>query len=303
MIPFPISYLLKNLDDFERRFNDDALIAQGMSEAVIILALGVEWFTRHVKPNNNPDPWMLNGSQQWFSSHPVSPPDQRPVIFRMRVTRLGDALFTVIRRVRDSELIKQRFLTRNDTRSSFIEAEVASMLAHNNCAVRIVKESGVRGQDFDLEITLRGLPVNVEVTAIAQRPLNAQTLLNRLRKKCNQVPKDNPAILYIHIPDIWMRNRSLAFLVLDRAIRRFFLKSRRYNMICFIWEEVANEPHGFVPRMSVQPVFNNHARFPMSDYRPFCVQPDKWGTKRMSDSILQAVRTYRMLHQEGPLQT
>jgi hypothetical protein len=114
MIPFPISYLLKNLDDFERRFNDDALIAQGMSEAVIILALGVEWFTRHVKPNNNPDPWMLNGSQQWFSSHPVSPPDQRPVIFRMRVTRLGDALFTVIRRVRDSELIKQRFLTRND---------------------------------------------------------------------------------------------------------------------------------------------------------------------------------------------
>jgi hypothetical protein len=177
------------------------------------------------------------------------------------------------------------------------------MLAHNNCAVRIVKESGVRGQDFDLEITLRGLPVNVEVTAIAQRPLNAQTLLNRLRKKCNQVPKDNPAILYIHIPDIWMRNRSLAFLVLDRAIRRFFLKSRRYNMICFIWEEVANEPHGFVPRMSVQPVFNNHARFPMSDYRPFCVQPDKWGTKRMSDSILQAVRTYRMLHQEGPLQT
>ena len=116
----------------------------------------------------------------------------------MGVTRLGDALFTVIRRVRDSELIKQRFLTRNDTRSSFIEAEVASMLAHNNCAVRIVKESGVRGQDFDLEITLRGLPVNVEVTAIAQRPLNAQTLLNNFGRNVTKFPRTTqPCCIFI----------------------------------------------------------------------------------------------------------
>jgi hypothetical protein len=299
---FTVSLLLDALSDLESRFDDEAIIAQGVGEAFLLLVFGIDWFTKHIQPSATPDPWMLNPNNSWLASHRARLPEGWPLIHGTRITRLGDALFTVIPKLQEGEELRQRFLKRNDTRASFIETEVASLLIYNGCSVRVVGESGARGQDFDLAATVRGVSVTVEVTAITKGPMTINTVLNKLHGKRDQVPADRPAVLYIHIPENWMRNRSLAFLILDTAIRRFFRKSRRYNTVVFLWEWVRIAPDGNKAHMSVQPVYNNHPRFRIPDYTVFSLKRNQWGMQRVSRSLLEALRTLRMSqHAEAAL--
>ena len=139
--------------------------------------------------------------------------------------------------------------------------------------------------------------MSVEVTVIAKGPMTVDTILKKLHGKRDQVPPDRPAVLYIHIPETWIQNRSLPFLILDAAIRRFFLRSRRYNIVVFLWESVRIAPEGNTAHMHVQPVYNNHPRFRIPDYTAFSLKRNKWGMQRISRSLLDALRTFRMTQQ------
>jgi hypothetical protein len=211
LIASSIPLLLETLADLEARYDDRARISKGMSEMLILLALGRDWFDKHVYDSDDPDPWMLNGTPAWFESHSVPAPDIRPIIHANRVARLGDALFTVISNVRDSERLKQRFLTRRDTRATFTETEIASLLAWNGCSVRVIGESGVRGQDFDLAATTHGVEVSVEVTAMEGHDLTIGAIYNKLKHKQTQVRSDRPAVLFVRIPA--MRSRAMAEII------------------------------------------------------------------------------------------
>ena len=262
---------------------------------LIFVALGREWFDKHVYDSANPDPWMLNGTRDWFASHPVPPPDLRPIIHASRVTRLGDALFTVISNVRDSEKLKDRFLKRGDTRANFTETEIASLLAWNGCSVRIVGESGTRGQDFDLAATSQGVEVSVEVTAMNSNNLTVGAVYNKLLGKRTQVRSDRPGVLFVHIPESAMRNRPMAELIIGAGTRQFFLRSRRYHVVVFVWETFRMSADGAAEAgMRFQPVYNNNARLKVPDHTVFSVERDRWGFARNSKSLLGTLWTYRM---------
>jgi hypothetical protein len=92
-------------------------------------------------------------------------------------------------------------------RALFAEAEIASLLIRNKVPVRIIGESGTRGEDFDMLATVRGVPVSIEVTAIEEGAImSPRSILNRLRSKRKQVPPTRPAILYVVVPSAWMKN-------------------------------------------------------------------------------------------------
>jgi hypothetical protein len=293
-----IPLLLDTLSRLESINTERGSVARNMAGALLFIIFGAEWFKEHVELNANPDPWMLNVTEAWLASHPVPPPDPRRIIHAQRVIRLGDAWFTIVnKRLQGLETLRQRFLTRNDTRASFAETEVASLLIHNGCSVRVVGESGVRGQDFDLAATVRGVQVSVEVTEIMGGHLSISTALNKLQGKRNQVPPDRPAVLYVHIPESWMQQRALSVLILDAAIRRFFFRSRRYNMVVLMWETFRFTPDGGVSQMFFQPVYNNRARFKIPDCTVFSVKRDTWGMMRNSKSLLDTLRSFRMRQQ------
>ena len=300
-MPSSIPYLLDTLARLESISTERGYVERGIAAAILLIIFGERWFKKYVDLNANPDPWMLNGTTAWLASHPVPPPDLRSIIHTNRVIRLGDAWFTIVNnRLHGLETLRQRFLRRNDTRAPFTETEVASLLIYNGCSVRVVAESGVRGQDFDLAVTTHGVEVNVEVTSITGGPLSLNTTLNKLTGKRNQVPHNRPAVLYLYIPETWMERRSFAILILDAAIRRFFLKSRRYNMIVLVWEAISTTPEGGVPHMYIQPVFNNRARLKIPDRTVFTLKRNNWGITRNSKSVLDSLRSYRMRQQTEP---
>jgi len=78
-------------------------------------------------------------------------------------------------------------LRKPTTEPGFVEAEVTSLLLFNGFDVEIVKESGVRGDDFDLFATRRGSTVSVEVKSKPEGELTAQTIRNTLHSKRDQV--------------------------------------------------------------------------------------------------------------------
>jgi hypothetical protein len=75
-----------------------------------------------------------------------------------------------------------------------------------------------------------------EVTSIIGGPPSVRSLLNKLHNKRSQLPSNRPAILYLSLPDIWMDNRNLGFLILNAAARQFMIRSKRMNSIVFIGE-------------------------------------------------------------------
>ena len=241
---------------------------------------------------------MLNGSERWIAAHPSPLPDLRAVIYSNRVVRLANSWFTLINKGFDGvETLRQRFLTRDDTRSAFTETEVASLLAFNGCKVSIVKETGIRGHDYDLSATYQGIEASVEVTCITGGPLSLNTTLNRLNDKRSQVPANRPAILYVYIPATWIRLFDFARIVLDTAIRRFFARSRRYSIIVFMWERAfLTGGHGAVT-LAVQPVYNHRSRFGLPDRTVFSAKRDNWGLMRSSNSFYQSLLKKRMLEQ------
>jgi hypothetical protein len=289
-----VDYVLEALARYEAINNERSFVAAAVSGLLLRGIFGEDWARKRLILNDKPDPWMLNGNDAWLATHPVAPPDLRRVTYSSRVVRLANALFTIIGKVDGFERLRERFLTRNDTRSSFLEAEIASLLVHNGCSVSVIGESGVRGQDFDLLATVMGTQVSVEVSAIAGGRLSINTVLNKLNGKRDQVPPDRPAVLYVRLPDTWMPpNSERGFLVLDAAVRRFMVKSKRINAIVFIGERVTPVDGGGGLHQWLAPVYNNYPRHLIPDYSVFSLKRDKWGVEGISVSFLDKLRAKR----------
>lgn len=290
------------------------LVEIRIASAFLLLAFGREWYERKIAfRDDRPDPWMMNGSDRWLkripsAAVPMSPgwwredtsglwlkiaktDDVRRLVYGHRVVRLANALFTLLLgKAKGFDVLRER-LRRPNTEPSFVEAEIASLLVFNGFEVEIVKETGIRGDDFDLLATRGGSTVSVEVTSKREGKLTVQTVKNTLDSKRNQVPPHRPAILYMHVPAEWMKGRR-AFIVFSRAIRDFFLRSRRFNAIILISEEVVPFLNGGFPRTEMQPCYSHIARHPFTWMELFTPMP-KDGKIQCAQSLLQWLKKHR----------
>ena len=122
------------------------LVEHGMAIRLLTLVFGYEWYEKKIGfRSEDPDEWMLNGSDAWLKVHPM-PNDVRRIVYNHRVVRLADAWFTLLMgRVKGLDALKERFLLRS-TKPCFAEAEIASMLVFNGFEIDVVRERGVRGK-------------------------------------------------------------------------------------------------------------------------------------------------------------
>jgi hypothetical protein len=88
-----------------------------------------------------------------------------------------------------------------------------------------------------------------------------------------------------------MKDRGAMFLHVDAAIRKFFLRSRRYNIVVFICEYFISTGDGYIFRGRVQPIFSHRHR--ISDVSVFLPQRDRWNDSSMSKSFFYWLRTQR----------
>jgi hypothetical protein len=285
------------LEHVEAVYPQDTVVRVNMAIVLLRAVLGDNWCNKYIRLNSNPDAFMLNGNDAWLAANPVSPPDMRRVIYTSRVVQLSDAMFTIVPKVNGFERLRQRFHKRNDTQALYSEALITSLLVRNRASVRIIGESGKRGEDFDLLATVRGVAISVEISGFEGSALSVRTILNKLNAKRSQVPANRPAVLYLIVPQAWMVNYTAAFLVFNHAIVTFMRRSKRFNAIVLVWEYVRAEEGGGWTGSNIQAVYHNSPRWRIPDHSVFGAKPDKWGRCLYSDSFLDALRSARLKRQ------
>lgn len=159
--------------------------------------MGVEWLERHTSPFvNKPGHFRLNvtdGSEELSA------------ISGQKIVDLGELLLNLqhvegfdscIRRLRDGDL-----------EPTLAELAVAGMIYVNDWAFRFIEPKGVKGSDYDYEITLLdGLTVCADAKCkIETTALSANTVLNALKKARAQLPQDRPGIVLIKFPASWLQ--------------------------------------------------------------------------------------------------
>jgi hypothetical protein len=98
--------------------------------------------------------------------------------------------------------------------------------------------SGVKGQDYDIEIALaQGRTVNCEVKSKSeQTDLNSETIKGALEVSRKQLPKGEPGITFMKIPEDWVKKREIVEVV-GEALNAFFRRTNRVVAVVFRWEE------------------------------------------------------------------
>jgi hypothetical protein len=77
-----LDLLLTSLAKLEATTDRGVFIEANLARVNIGAILGERWVEKYVLPSSRPDPWMLNGNDDWFKAHPVSGKDIRRVCMR-----------------------------------------------------------------------------------------------------------------------------------------------------------------------------------------------------------------------------
>jgi hypothetical protein len=259
----------------------------GVASTFLKAILGTDWFDRNAKPQAKYDRWMQNR---------LRPEGTHWIIYFHHLLRLADAWFTLIHGgVTSGDILRKRFHER-PTKPCYIELQVASLLSVNGFHIEIIGESGVRGRDFDLSATQDTISLSIEITGKDDIPLTANTIRNTLRGKRTQIPTNRPAILYMHIPAIWMRDRAQAQRTFTEAFESSFRNSHRFNAVFLIWEDVIPNEHGGLSETTLWPCYNNYPRNPFNKWSLLDLQTDSTGKPRFAISLYDFLKGVQAKH-------
>jgi hypothetical protein len=280
--------LAKHLTDLESKTSGVRQVVEvGVASVFLAAVLGRDWFDLKAKPQAIYDEWMQNRLKlegiNW-------------IIYFHRLVRLADSLFTLVNDgVTGFDILRKRFQER-PTKSCYIEAEIASLLTFNGFRVQIIGESGMRGRDFDFTANRDEISLSVEVTGKEGKPLTVSTIRNTLTKKRTQIPPNRPAVVYMHLPGIWMRDRAKAQAIFTKAFNEVFRKSHRFNGVFLVWEDVVPMESGGNSETYLWPCYNNHPRHSFDKWDLLNLRTDSKGRPSFAVSLYDFLKGVQAKH-------
>lgn len=158
--------------------------------------------------------------------------------------------------------------------SAFAEFTAASMLLRQQISFRFIKETGVRGRDYDFEIML---DASCTICADAKCKLEAteidtDSVKQSLQDARGQLPADRPGLIFVKVPQAWLEKPLMKSVLRDVAAH--FMKStgRIVNVIYLSKTVSFNGPIIHVSYPFQENLSETH-RFPKRDYRLFGNRP------------------------------
>lgn len=152
-----------------------------------------------------------------------------------RVSKLAERVYN-LRRVSNIEFIIDRIKS-GELLSSYAELEVGRHLYSRGIILEYVTPKGIKGQDFDIKIT-SPLVVNCEVKhKIESTALSQSTLTNTIRSANDQIPHNEPALIFIKIPEEWLSDQYFSEIINETF--EPFLKRNSSHIIGIMlrWEQ------------------------------------------------------------------
>lgn len=204
-----------------------------ISQYIIDMTLGEEWFDSHCQLGKiRTAPFDQDISTDYGAAE-----------FHLNVVRLAHMLFQ-LRNAQGYDEFVSSLMTR-DFESVFFELHAASLLFQNSCDVQFVKNSGIKGQDYDLQLLVEKKPVAVEVKSRRAAPItDRKKLKNALSEARKQLPTDIPGIICISISAEFHLSPefSHAELEIEAALSDFMKSTKRVNRVLVFWHRFEGKP-------------------------------------------------------------
>jgi hypothetical protein len=220
---------------------DDTARSFVISIGIIKHYFGEEWLARHVSPEN-PAPGFL----RTYAGR-----DERAQLSLFRVIDFAELLFNLQEIDGFDYCIEQ--MRQGNIEGTYAELDFGRMLRASNIEFRFVVRSGVKGSDYDIEITLSdGLKLCADAKCkIETTEFSEQTVRNSLKRAVDQMPKNQPGIIFLKVPSSWFNELPAARELL--AVGQRFLRgsTRRIVSIKFfmthqVWRDgMLTQSHGF----------------------------------------------------------
>lgn len=223
----------------------------GAAVEILKQKLGDDFLSRKVRKATPHDPFLLNkGDEQ---------SDEERRLHIHRICTLADALYK-LEDQKGFDALCNRLTRKRAVDPAYADAEVAKLIARRGYDVEIKTETGQRGKDFDMVVRKNGAPdLNVEVTNSDAKTFRPGTVKNILQSKRSQVPKGEPAGLFVLFPISWFDGQPNLLQELEKVTDDFFRGSSRYNFVCFIWHPVEVRGNAFIHGTMRMPLKNKRA--------------------------------------------
>ena len=156
-----------------------------------------------------------------------------PLQCKDRIQQLAENIYNM-QNIENIDLVVKQISQGNLT-SRFAELDAGAHLYRRDIIFKYIKPQGKIGCDYDLEITMQQV-IKCEVKhKIDTTELSIKTISRALSRAKKQVPENEPAILFIKIPQEWLSNISLGEIVY-RSVVPFFKRTNYIGAIMFRWE-------------------------------------------------------------------
>lgn len=118
------------------------------------------------------------------------------------------------------------------------ELEGAKFLYTAGVPFRFNAPRNQRGLDFDIVIEkASGRAVNCEMKCkLSSTELGVDTVINTLQTARKQLPRNEPAFVFLKIPEAWVQQSNVTSII-GEALATFFRGTTRVAAVLFHWEE------------------------------------------------------------------
>jgi hypothetical protein len=221
--------------------NDDSQRAFFTSVGIIKYYFGNGWIEKHVSPDN-PKPGFL---RIVYGSDPAAQ------ITQFRVVDLAELLFN-LQHIEGFDYCLDQ-MRQGNLEGTYAELDFGRMLLASNVVFRYVERTGLKGADFDIEITLPdGLKLCADAKCkIETTEFSEETVRNTLKRAVDQLPKDRPGVIFLKVPPAWFNELPAARDLLELGRRFLHGSTKRVVSIKFfmthqVWRSgMLTQSHGF----------------------------------------------------------
>jgi hypothetical protein len=213
---------------------DHDFITYGLATEALRFFFGNEWTNENVFSIHKETSAHHRQGRLFLRTDSTEQADQ----FRhmQRVTSLAEITFNL----QGVDGLKQRIslMDKHDLESALGEMECAALLSHSELAFRFVIPTGSKGLDYEAEVTTSANRIVCsEIKVKSERTsADAQTLWSTLETARKQLPKSEPGLILVRIPEEWVKRQDIQTIVND-AIGRVFRQSHRVVAVILMWEE------------------------------------------------------------------
>lgn len=215
---------------------DAVLESYWISMMIVTFFLGDRWRENNVAAN------LLKDERRMAYLRTRLENDRERYEHQFRFTLLADALFIL----QDSEGFDliidelQRVSPVNPEvklEDIAIVLQIACMLVKSGHGVKFRPRTGLKGQDFDIEIKFRKNNIFAEIKCKRDETLvDVNNLRRTLYDAEKQLPSNNSSIVFVRIPTDWLKYEKLAPEV-SKVISDYFQKVYHVNAVVFFWED------------------------------------------------------------------